>query len=397
MHHTNNFKLKLSCSQNVTQLSWIIGPESGSDLGICEKSLIEINRWAQLIPRRRQKMLARNEIFKRCLNAIQANYQYPQSLSGILGFFIILATNHWTDCAKLNLKQPEKLEMLQIQAEELFHLGWNEQSDQKLTSSGQLATLIENLHLMSLVSNEQGYKDEHILRIRTEFCTVFESQWVDNSIVKWQESCRQNQMTDLMIRSILDCGKGDYKLYPKVKIEILKLQIKRVKYLLMANFGLTLDPSAFKTILMFFYVKIGSFYNLKDHIDFATGNMQLQISSEEFAPKHSRSINAYDLLKLEGEFVGKEKEAMQFKEVQEDLFAFMEFEDISHLFLMTLLLDSDDKRNLQHQYQRLLTKKLAENCETLGSQSGDDALATLIRLFKDYLTFTVKLQAGLPN
>ena len=199
MHHTNNFKLKLSCSQNVTQLSWIIGPESGSDLGICEKSLIEINRWAQLIPRRRQKMLARNEIFKRCLNAIQANYQYPQSLSGILGFFIILATNHWTDCAKLNLKQPEKLEMLQIQAEELFHLGWNEQSDLKLTSSGQLATLIENLHLMSLVSNEQGYKDEHILRIRTEFCTVFESQWVDNSIVKWQESCRQNQTTDLMI------------------------------------------------------------------------------------------------------------------------------------------------------------------------------------------------------
>ena len=90
-----------------------------------------------------------------------------------------------------------------------------------------------------------------------------------------------------MIWSILDCGKGDYKLYPKVKIEILKLQIKRVKYLLMANFGLTLDPSAFKTILMFFYVKIGSFYNLKDHIDFATGNMQLQISSEEFAPKHS--------------------------------------------------------------------------------------------------------------
>ena len=64
---------------------------------------------------------------------------------------------------------------------------------------------------------------------------------------------------------------------------------------------------------------------------------------------------------------------------------------------MTLLLDSDDKRNLQHQYQRLLTKKLAENCETLGSQSGDDALATLIKLFKDYLTFTVKLQAGLPN
>lgn len=360
---------------------------------------MEINRWAQLIPCRQQKMLARNEIFKRCLNTIHSNYQYPQSLSGIIGFFIILATNHWTDGAKLNFQQPEKLEMLKIHAEKLFQLGLNEQSDQKMSSSGQLASLIDNLHLMSLVSNEQDYKDEYkMLRIHTEFCTVFESQWVENSKNKYQESCRQNQMTGQMIQCILDGGKGDYKLYPKVKNEIHELQIQRVKYLLMANFELTLEPSAVKSILMFFYIKIGTFYNLKDHIDFATGNIKLQIPNGEYLPRNSRPINAYDLLKLDGEFLGNdEKEAMQFKEVQEDLFAFVEIEDVSHLFMMTLLLDSDDKRNLQHQYKRLLTKKLAENCEKLGTQSGDDALTTLTSLFKDYLTFTVKFQAGLPD
>ena len=108
-----------------------------------------------------------------------------------------------------------------------------------------------------LASPKKKEKMKNCISEPFQFCTVFESQWVENSKNKYQESCRQNQMTGQMIQCILDGGKGDYKLYPKVKNEIHELQIQRVKYLLMANFELTLEPSAVKSILMFFYIKIG--------------------------------------------------------------------------------------------------------------------------------------------
>ena len=381
-------------SSNVTQLSWLLGSELGSSgLDMPEKSLLEVNRWAQLIPQKRHKMLARNEIFKRCLNTIGMEYQYHQSLSGLIGFLIILATNHWADCARLTLKQLEKLENLQRQAEELFLLAWNEQSDQVMTSNGQLAMLFDNLNLMSLVSRvPDDDQNENISNISTEFCTMIENQWVEHSIVKFQKCCQKNQMTELMIQCCLNSGKSNYDLYQQVKMQFYQMQIKRCNDL-MADFGLTLDFEASQMFMMFCYIKIGSFYNVKDHIEWGMGNIKLEFTSDDYVQSNSRALSIYDLLKLDGAFVGKEREALQFKEIQEELSAFIEIQDVSHLFMMSLLFDSDDKRHLQHQYQRVLTKKLAENCQTLGAQNGDDAMATLTSLFKEYLTFTVKFQA----
>ena len=381
-----------SKSQKVTQLSWLLRSEFGSGWDIPEKSLLEVNRWAQLIPQKRHKMLARIEIFKRCLNTIKMEYQYPQSLSGLIGFYFILATNHWADCAKLTLKQPERLENLQRQAEELFLIGWNEQSDQ--VSTGQLVVLVDNLNLMSLVSrvpDVDHHQNENMSKISTEFCTELENQWVDYSIYKYQKTCHKNQMTEQMIHCCLNSGKGNYDLYQQVKVQFYQIQVKRC-HDLMADLGLTLDLAAAQVFMMFSYIKVASFYSVKDHIEWGMGNIKLEFTSDDYIQSHSRALSIYDVLKLDGAFVGKEKQALQFKEIQEELCAFIEIPDVSHLFMMSLLFDSDDKRHLQHQYQRVLTKKLAENCQTLGAQNGEDAMATLISLFKEYLTFTVKFQ-----
>ena len=375
-------------TDKITQLSWLLGPDSGSDWDLRQKNFMEINRWAQLIPHKRHhKMLPRNEIFKRCLNTILEDYQYPQSFSGILGLLIILATDHWADETKAQLKDLEKVRTMQSKAEDLFLQAWNEQ-DQR-TSTGQLACLIDNLNLMSIVSNVQDcfQAEKSMPRISSEFCTSVENQYAANCILVYQDTCQRNQMTEPMIQCVLDTSRDNYDLYQQVKYDIFGLQKKRFSDIMAAH-GYVLDTQTLQTILMFCYCKIGSFYSIRDHIQWATGNVDLQFNPDDYVQSHSRACSVYEMFKFDGAFVGKEKEAVEFKEITEELAAFVEIEDISHLFMFNLLFEG---KSPQHQYQRVLTKKLAENCETLGAESGDEALMTMTNLFKEYLTITEKL------
>ena len=161
-----------------------------------------------------------------------------------------------------------------------------------------------------------------------------------------------------------------------------KLRLESV----MKHFGnFKLDISNFQILLLLSSLKGPSYPGLKQQLAWGNGNENPWTSGDEFGVGDLPVISLYDTFVATGAFAKRKHEQLRFQEVIDFLMKFVRNEEISHLFYMSVLMNNDETRQIQSQYQYLLVKKLAEFCPQFGACNGDQALCYLKNLFTEFM------------
>ena len=330
------------------------------------------------------------DIYARCVEAIDENFQYPPFFSCLIGYYAIFTTEHWTEGQKNSLKDPKLIKDIQKQAEDIILLGWNNRNTDANVGVGQLDTLIKTLDIMNQINSATG---EDITDTSSTICSLLENQWIEGSYSRFKQHFRANQWTSDLIKCFVDMSQDNFTGYGNVKDSLVQLLKKRFEHILGSFGSLKLSMRNFQTLTMFCALKGHSFQNLKEQMAWNMGSENPLAAYDELAVNGLPVVSLYNVFLFSGAFGKRKEEQLRFKEVSEILMKFASNEQISHLFFMTILFNSDETRSLQNQYQYLLVKKLAEFKHLFGVSNGDQALCSLKNLFAEYISLSERFFA----
>ena len=98
-----------------------------------------------------------------------------------------------------------------------------------------------------------------------------------------------------------------------------------------------------------------------------------------------------------GVFVHRKKEAVQFKQIIQQLLPFVKIEHVGYLLLFSMAFDHDLTRELQQQYQRVLTRKLSAHVEALEVETGDQALQKLEYMVGKFMAISARMASDISE
>ena len=327
------------------------------------------------------------DIYARCVEAINQNFQYPPFFSCLIGYYALFTTDHWTEVQKSSLKDPELIKDLQRQAEDIILLGWNDRNTDPNVGVGQLDTMIKTLDIMNQINSSTG---EDITDTSSTICSLLENQWIEGSYNRFKQHFRANRLTSDLIKHFVAASHDNFTGYGNTQHSFVQLYKKRFENIL-DSFGTErVNMKNFQTLCMFCGLKGWSFKNLKEQLAWNMGSENPLEGYDEYAVNDLPAVNIYNLFLFFGVFRKRKEDQLRFKEVSKTLMEFARNEEISHLFLMTILFNSDDTPSLQNQYEYLLVKKLAEFKHLFGASNGDQALCSLRSLFAEYISLSEK-------
>ena len=388
--------------EGISQLSWLFGSKTEELLEVedlltmQERSFIEANQWGHIIPLSKDKRLT---IFSNCIEAIQRHFQYPQFFNGLLGYFTILTTDHWLYQDKAELTNLSQIKTLQHQAKEMIALGWNKvDHPNSKVGTDQLQNLIDTLQAMSLVCDPASQIDESGLHTpTTEVCTLMENHWIECSTKVMKKTFREHQIDSSWMHIFFDGSENKFDSFIDVMESGMKLMEKRFEIILKRH-GFSLHPLIFQQAWMFTHVICQSPLQLRGHISWLMGTDDPGLTESQSALISQPNWQIYNCFNAMGAFVHKKREALKFQEIIEELMTFLRLnDDVGHLFMMSILLNDNETRCLQMQYEKVLVKKLAEYSGVLRGQSGDEALRQLKSLFLEYVFLSSRLLTDIGN
>ena len=349
-----------------------------------QRSFPEINDWGQIIPK---KHIVSLDIFGRCIEAINQHFQYPPFFTALIGFYILLTIEHWTDKERSCLKDPHKINQLQKQTEDTILLGWNERNSDATVGVGQLDTLIKTLNVMSRMCNPQNQLGE-LCDVTSTICSMLENQWIKQSSDMLLKALNTYQYDNEIVHCLIDMAQFKYDSFHKHKgklNEIFKLRMETF----MKNFGdFKVESHNLQTLAMLCSIKDSSFQNLKESIAWQMGSSAPNLAVDHFGIASMPVNDILGLFKSSGNFVKRNHLQFSFNQVVKQITQFIRKDDIFHLFMMSLLFDNTETRDLQNQYQYLLVKKLSENNDSIGAENGDHAFCIMKSCFSEYMKLT---------
>ena len=361
-----------------------------------ERSFFEANQWGHIIPLCKGKRL---KIFSNCIEAIHHHFQYPQFFNGLLGYFTILTTDHWSYTDKNELADLPKIIGLHQQAKEMISLGWSAvRSDHKVVGFKQLQNLIETLQAMSIVSDPTSHLSESGLDqpITNDLCTTLENDWIASSNRIMKKTFREHQIDHKWIQTVILPGcHNKFDSIQSFLEQAMKLGKKRCEIIL-NRYGSNnnLHPNNFQQAIMFVHVICNSFQQIGGHINWIMGTDDLNLLNENHSALATLpNWQIYQTFNAMGAFVHKKREALKFQELIEELMTFVRIDDdVAHLFIMSILFKDETRRSpLQLQFEKVLVKKLAQYNQVFRVQSGDDALCKLKSLFLEYIRLSARV------
>ena len=330
------------------------------------------------------------DIYARCIEAINQNFQYPPFFSCLIGYYALFATDHWTEVQKSSLKDPALIKDLQRQAEDIILLGWNNRNTDANIGIGQLDIMIKTLDIMNQINSSTG---EDITDTSSTICSLLENQWIEGSYKRIKEHFRANQFSSDLIKCTIQMSQGNFTLYANARPSIDQIYKKRFENICDGFGNVEMNMRNFQTLLVFCGLTGESFKNLKQQMAWFMGSENPLAAHDELAMDDLPVLSMYNMLLCSGGFRKRKDDQLRFKEVSKDLVKFVSNEEISHLFFMTILFNSDGTRSLQNQYEYLLVKKLAEFKHLFGASNGDQALCSLRSLFAEYISLSEKFFA----
>ena len=327
-----------------------------------------------------------SSIFIKCINAIDLYFQYPPFFTGLIGYYALLTIDHWTDEQKNCLKDPNPIKDMQKEAEDIILLGWNEKNSDPSVGVGQLNTLTKTLDIMKRVSNSNTFQFEDIRDIKdtiSTVCSVMENDWIKESLGLLKEAFQTHQLSPKLIKLYIDMSQNKFDSFGQCKEELNEVYWNRMNTFFQ-KFGKSfkINSGSMMTICMFIGVHNQLLPNLKEQLAWSMG-MPAQQDGDQYG--HMPVVSLLGLLQSTGNFVCRKQEQFRFNQVVKDLEVFAQSEEISHLLMMSLAAIGETTGSLQKHYSTLLVKKLSEDCEMYGAESGDHALCILRSLLTEYV------------
>ena len=392
-----------AATEGISQLSWLFGSKADEILDvedlmdIQERSFYEANQWGHIIPLNKTKRLT---IFSNCIEAIHHNFLYPQFFNGLLGYFIILTTDHWSFRDRNELTDLPKIIGLHQQSKEMMYLGWNTVNKSECCKGvgfEQLQNLIETLHAMSIVCDPTSHLIESYDQpITNEVCTILENNWIASSTKIMKKTFQEHQIDPNWIQIFFEGCHNKFDSFQSVLLDGVRLHKKRFEIIIQRHgaAGINFHPYNLQQALMFLYVITNSFQQVGGHINWIMGTDHLDLlNGNHTALATLPNWQIYQLFNSLGAFVHRKSAALKFQELIEELMTFVRIDyDVAHLFFMSLLTRDETRRSpFQLQFEKMLVKKLAQHSQVFQVQSGDDALCKMKSLFLEYITLSARL------
>ena len=348
-----------------------------------KRSLEDLNKWGQLIS---LKNYMSSGIFIKCIHALDLYFQYPPFFTGLIGYYALLTTDHWTDDQRACLKDPNLLKAMHKEAEEIILLGWNEKNSDPSVGVGQLNTLTKTLDIMRRVTQDNTFQGEDLKGAISTVCSVMENEWIKESLGMLKEAFRAHQFSPELIKLYKDMSRNKYESFDQRKDELFDVYQKRMNAFI-GNYGkgIKINNGSLQTICMFIGVHNQLLPNLEEQLAWQMGLPSPPQSEDPFGVSSMPVVSLLGLLQSTGNFVCRKQEQFRFNQVVKELKVFAQSEEVSHLLMMSLAASDETLGSLQKYYQKLLVKKLSEDCQRYGAETGDHALCILRSLLKEYV------------
>ena len=343
---------------------------------LTEKMLtgFEINKWGHVFP----KHYIALSMYGHCIDTMIAHFQYPPSISVLVGHYLVSSTFNLTMEQYRSLKEPDKIKSLQSTTEKILLLGLDQQNLKPLEAKPHLEGLLKTLVQIC----NQTYTTHEPL---SPICSTIENQWIQQSSNMMKavfQACPEvGFQTSASLQAVTE---NKYDLF-QMNLKIVFSWWKRRMELMLSHFGdYTLNMENLQIFTFCMFTKGEAFGNFGVRLAWLSGADDPRKNFDK-SYQHLSTPKFCDFLTNKGVFVYRKKEKMLFKEVQHCLNEFIEDDDIAHLLFMTILFNSNETRSLQKQYQHLLVKKLAEVCSKFGAENGDDAFVQMNGLLSKFI------------
>ena len=341
-----------------------------------ERSIFEVNRWGHIIPLNFGSL----SIYGQCIMRTVDHFQYPQCFSALVGNFLLCNTQHFTQQQINSLKNHEKIKDLQVLAKEIIQFGWNQDNSNPNVVVEKLDALLDTLCTMSQVSKQTFTSFEPLSTI----CSNVENQWIQQSSKMMKSVFQDISDGGFLAHISVPSAQGKYDSYIQNQAQMFSLFSKRMQEVLNRLGTIPLKMDNFSYSVYFVFAKSEAFTSLKDQVDYLTGfnNSSETLDGQEMS--QLPTTNCYTFLEDIGVFVHRKQEKLHFKKIHDTLRDILRNDDVCHLFIMSIILNTDEARSLQNFYNHLLVKKLAEICLGFGEENGDKMLCLFRKLAIDY-------------
>ena len=349
-----------------SQIEWILGSkteqlmEANNNPVLREVSIYEINRWNSLFP---GANMASFTMFCQAMEAIEKHFAYKQEFIPLIGY----------NLAIYNEQCPFKVEFVPIQDDQfnLFQMDF-------------LRHLL--VTLKSFIEQDFSSKANF-----PTLLTRVDTKWIEISIARNRRIYQENQIDIETIAALIAIGQtGCYEGFWIKQRDMVNVFKHRFE-LFLAPHKINLSLLQLRKVMSFIHIQAASFNDIYDMIQWAMGNGFVQSDNVPQDLTTFPNLNVYDAYQRTGVFIHKKKEALEFKKILEKLLHFARIEYVADLFLFTLLFDQEDGRQLQLEYQTILTRKLSDHTEELEVESGNEAMCQLECLFARYLSLSERM------
>ena len=353
------------------QLDWILGYKAeglvmaNDDPELRTVSIHEVNRWNHLFSRFNIRKLT---LFQQFINAVDQEFGFHPCLTPIIGYNLMMSPQ---------------------QVENLVPIG-------KPVTSVQIKFLSYLLaNIKSIACHEQAEGLNQLWESSSAMARL-DLQWALPNIQRLNGIFREKQVDSEYIQAKICIGQfGNFDRYIAIKRNIANLFKLRFD-LFLAPHHIQLNPAHFSKLLMFCAIVGSTFDTVLENIQWGMGYAINEFEDAQ-ALAHLPNYNMYEVYLRTGVFIHRKKEALEFKQILQELLDFAKIQYVSYLYLLSMAYDHYNTRQLQQQYQRVLSRMLSFHVRALKVNTGDQALQKLEHLFAKFMSISMRMASDISH
>ena len=312
--------------------------------------------------------------FCQAINAIEKHYGYHYNYIPLIGYNLMICTD-----------QPSQM------LENLVPI----KGDQSFGPLGLMRYVLVNLESFICHDLSSQPKDLNQLCEYSSAVKDIDLRWIEKSVQKLNNIFQENQVNNDYIQAHVRIGQsGNFDEYIAIKGYVVNMFKHRFD-LLVAPHNIQLSLANLGKILMFSAIIASGFDSMFENVQWDMGYAIQQPEEADQALANLPNYSLYEGYQQMGAFVHRKKEAIEFKQIIQQLLPFVKIEHVGYLLLFSMAFDHDLTRELQQQYQRVLTRKLSAHVEALEVETGDEALQKLEYMFGKFMAISARMASDI--
>ena len=357
----------LVAETGLDQVNWIFGPNEPLGFGLLEElNVIDfdyLNKCGLIMSHMNPVAI---ENYKKCLEIIQAYFQYPRYHTPLISNFLLFATSHWPQSSLKRLVEHDKIQKIEMDARKLIKYGSDEIGyDIGTAYLSQLTATLQYMHEL------KQRRDTINCIVQESQCSVIFEQGLIEKLVNAFTQIRYDLPTDTShVERLIDLQlNGQRHLLKNLVFEGVNLAkqrcIKLLKTVCSMDFPIRIPAQTMDMAFFIIGVKSETYTKFIDKVKFCAGIPDLGELEDKLrgipnvlvhkSPEYQAMIDPHNVLKCE--------------RLTESIASFLKHDDIFVLVLMHFLLMHQEVHDCWYRsVKKLLLKKIKDLCVLDGVQ-----------------------------